>query len=288
MTQNSVFQNNNLLGPNRLNRHNIDFLEFVRSRIHALSPRSVYFDPICDHGLDVSAYGYSPSFGNSLRIKTLSNEINYHIQNEIIKTEDIIENSSIDSEIFDDKYYFEQNEQFSRDVYTEDKLVILCSSIQRDYINWNYIDKLFFLDRQRLKFKIHPISKKEDVYKIKEKYSKENIIEPSVSINEIIKEFQVLLVPTSSEISILGLLFNKQVDNITHPNKYWMSNNTDLFELLKTSQNPQNIFNTIMKSERSGFIFESSNVDLSISKFFELSENIIQKKQIKIPYVREL
>ena len=94
--------------------------------------------------------------------------------------------------------------------------------------------------------------------------------------------------PTSSEISILGLLFNKQVDNITHPNKYWMSNNTDLFELLKTSQNPQNIFNTIMKSERSGFIFESSNVDLSISKFFELSENIIQKKQIKIPYVREL
>jgi hypothetical protein len=264
-------------------RDDKSFLKLVESlfKKHRKYPCHYDINTVQDYGFQ--AYSYSETFGG-IRIKTLSSPINLRLM------EGLELNSKKKSELnldLSDKYSsdeFDSNEKI-------ENLVILPGNNLKDQINFDYIDKLFFIDNVPLKIKPHPISSPKFIEALEEKYGIENVLNVNASLQKIFKQSKKIFTGSNSEYSVLSLLNGKETEIITRPKCFWISTYCDVHQYLKDipKEKRKSTFESAVLNNKSGYFFKfQEDLEERIKNYFEYSYQINQEYNTSLKRFKDI
>lgn len=281
----SSFDSKKRIGEAQINRGSKEFFEWCEELIRKKVYWSVHYDLNTPQSIDFDTFTYQESIFDSCRLKTLSAEMNIRLLEETSQyTEEF---SNIRFDWFDKYKSMETNNQ---KWLNGENLIIMPGGNLNHLINWDYLDKLILIDEIDFMFKPHPVSEAHYITKCKEKFGAERMIPVKVSLKDAAFGFKRWITTSSSETSVLGYLFGKEMDDFTKPSKRFLGNYCDLnYFIKKLDQNTRkDIFQKKLLAKDSGFFFPfmkdiEERIEIYVEKAIKKRENLQPRIKIRNP-----
>lgn len=261
--------------------------ESKETLIRELSPFPISYDVNCIQDTGFSEFTYT-EFAGGIKLATQSTEINCRIMKEAVEANiDSDSNKEIEDKwkkIVKDKYDLITPE---KDSWPE-KVLFTPANNCLDLISWENLSRIIHEDDEVL-VKPHPLIDDNALNHIAGRVGWNKIIPAKESGMEYMLQAKTIYNSSTSELTVLGALFDKEVVNIGN---FFHEADGAYFPITREmflSDSPKSAILAMVKDERSGLIFpwmSEEEIEARIKTFFDNSlklRNMYGSLHVKFP-----